>query len=103
MDESELPMSFDPDFLLMLDVGAHEEDSKSRVVDRYECAWWAGRKPQDSSAVEILNQSCLGRCLECKGTLQSPSVPLPPAPASFRDLHPTSARCSPLSPLPWYS
>ena len=45
----------------------------------------------------------ISELVNCKGTLQSPSVPLPPAPASFRDLHSTSACCSPLSPLPWYS
>ncbi|KAF8815456.1 hypothetical protein BYT27DRAFT_7249119 [Phlegmacium glaucopus] len=63
LHEDDLPIAFDPDFLLTLDIGAHENDNESRVVSNYERSWWKGRKPRDLVVVEILDESCLDRCL----------------------------------------
>ena len=55
--EDQLPISFNPDFLMMLDIDMSDKDNKSRIVNQYERAWWNGRKPQQ------LDLSSIDRCL----------------------------------------
>jgi hypothetical protein len=60
-NEDELPLDYDPEFLLTLDTGGQEN---SMIVACYELSWWTGRKPRDLDAVEILNASTVSKCLQ---------------------------------------
>ena len=64
VDEKMLPLNFDQDFLLMLDIGAHNDDNDSQVVKKYERSWWIGKKPRNLDLIEILDKSSITRCLE---------------------------------------
>ena len=64
LHEDQLPIDFDPDFLLTLDIDASDKDNKCRLVDRYECAWWNEKKPRTLDRANILDQSSLTRCLD---------------------------------------
>ncbi|KAF8804423.1 hypothetical protein BYT27DRAFT_7025902, partial [Phlegmacium glaucopus] len=88
LQQDDLPIPFDPEFLMMLDIGAHESDNKSRVVEKYNRAWWNGRKPRSLAIAKILDHSCLPKCLHmhkiqlastCRGEIvDCPQVPAKP-------------------------
>ena len=61
--EDQPPISFNLDFLMMLDIDMSDKDNKSRIVDQYERAWWNGRKPRQLDLSEILDKSSIDRCL----------------------------------------
>ena len=63
VDEDELSLTFDYDFLMMLDADLSEQHIYCRIVDNYECAWWNGRKPRSLDLAQVLNRSSLARCL----------------------------------------
>lgn len=95
LHEDQLPVTFDTDFLIMLDVDVCDNDNNSRVVNRYECEWWKGRKPRSLDLVEILDASSVSKCLEVHQTeLASirngdhPDIPHP----SFNSTMPTPPR-----------
>jgi hypothetical protein len=92
LSEDDLPVPINPGFLALLDVDARERHDKGRVVDRYDCSWWTGRRPQDLSTVECLTEETLMRCLEFHREqlgegqdIATPAHPtrlaMPPAPA----------------------
>ncbi|KAF8811073.1 hypothetical protein BYT27DRAFT_7253203 [Phlegmacium glaucopus] len=96
---NDLPIPFDPEFLTMLDIGAHDKDNKSRVVTKYEYAWWNGRKPRSLAMAEILDHSSIQKCLDlheiplastCRGVVLTypPAVrgPTMPVPANVRNV-----------------
>ena len=59
-----LPLSFDAGFKDTLDIGAHNNDDKSKIFKKYELSWWSGCKPRDIDDVEILKGSTLQKCLD---------------------------------------
>lgn len=59
-----LLLDFDHDFLLTLDIGAHDDEKKGWVVKKYERAWWIGKNLRNLDLVEILDKSSINRCLE---------------------------------------
>jgi hypothetical protein len=59
-----LPLTFEASFKDTLDIGAHNNDNKSKVVDKYELSWWSGRKPRNIDNVEVLKGSTLQKCLD---------------------------------------
>ena len=64
LDEKDLPVSFDIDFLMTLDTDPAEQNSICKLVQTYECAWWKARKPRDLDHAVILDKSTLNICLE---------------------------------------
>jgi hypothetical protein len=64
LQQDDLPIPFHDDFLMTLDIGAHQKDNNSRVVGKYDHAWWNGRKPRSLDLVEILNLSNITDCVD---------------------------------------
>ena len=64
LQQDDLPIPFHDDFLMTLDIGAHKKDINSRVVGKYDFAWWTGRKPRSIGLVEILNFSNILDCID---------------------------------------
>lgn len=92
LSEDDLPVPIDPGFMALLEVDARERNDRCRVVDKYDCSWWTGRRPQDLNTVEYLSAETLMRCLEFHrdqlgkdqdiATLAHPHpLAMPPAPA----------------------
>jgi hypothetical protein len=74
LQQEDFPIPFHPEFLATLDVGAHGKDNRSRVVSKYERAWWNGRKPRSLANANILDRSSLEKCLDIHKTeLEKPS------------------------------
>ena len=63
IDEDQLSLTFDHDFLMTLDADLTEQHIYCRMVDNYECAWWNGRKPRSLDLAQVLDRSSLARCL----------------------------------------
>ena len=64
IDEDQLSLAFDYDFLMMLDADLSEQHHiYCRIVDNYECAWWKGRKPRSLDLTQVLDRSTLAQCL----------------------------------------
>jgi hypothetical protein len=64
LQQDDLPIPFHPDFLMTLDIGAHETVNNSGVVGKYELSWWAGRKPRSLDLAQILDLSNIIDCLD---------------------------------------
>jgi hypothetical protein len=64
LDEDDLPMSFDIDFLTTLDTNLAEQNSLCKIVQKYECAWWKERKPRSLEGAVIFDISSVDICLE---------------------------------------
>jgi hypothetical protein len=64
LDEDDLPLAFDLDFKLMLDVDPSFQHSLCKLVDVYSSAWWKRNKPRSLDLADILEVSSFKRCLE---------------------------------------
>jgi hypothetical protein len=64
LDEDDLPMSFDIDFLTTLDTNLAEQNSLCKIVQKYECAWWKERKARSLEGTVIFDLSSVDICLE---------------------------------------
>ncbi|KAF8809697.1 hypothetical protein BYT27DRAFT_7093990, partial [Phlegmacium glaucopus] len=79
LHEDALPLIMDPSFLATLDMGAHEKESKSKIVSEYEHQWWSSQKPRDLGTVKILNKSTVQECLnhyreQCSSPIETANV-----------------------------
>ena len=64
LHEDQLPIAFEADFLMMLDIDVGDEENKSWPVEYYDHAWWNERKPRDLDSSEILDALSIDKCLE---------------------------------------
>ena len=64
LDETELPIPIDDDFLSLLDSDLAEQNYVCSLVEKYECAWWIGRKPRNLDLADTMKWSSMGRCVE---------------------------------------
>jgi hypothetical protein len=97
IDEDQLSLTFDHDFLMTLDADLTEQHIYCRMVDNYECAWWNGRKPRSLNLAQVLDRSSLARCLAAhRDQIQqpfstnsfSPATPATPATSSSSQIPP---------------
>lgn len=58
--EESLPIKFEPDFLLTMDIGSPE----TPAIAKFENAWWKGRKPRTLDLANILDSKSLQACLD---------------------------------------
>ena len=68
LEERELPVTFDNDFMLTLDTNLAEQNRACRMVRNYKCQWWTARKPRDLDLASILDKSTLDECLDTHDT-----------------------------------
>jgi hypothetical protein len=64
LEEDQMPIGLDREFLMMLDADLSEQNVDCQIVDEYECAWWKGRKPRSLDLALVLDRSSLDKCLE---------------------------------------
>jgi len=65
LNEHDLPVSVDIDFLMTLDTDIPSQNYYCRLVDKYEYAWWMSRKePQSLDEVEILDKYSMAKCIQ---------------------------------------
>ena len=64
LTEDMLPIGLDLDFLTTLDSDLSTQHSLCRIVNKYECAWWTGRKPRDLDLAEVLDRSSIEKCID---------------------------------------
>ena len=63
LNEEILSLSFDPDFLLTLDLDFSEQHKTCQIVQQYNSSWWTGKKPRNLDWADVLDISSLERCL----------------------------------------
>ena len=65
MNEHDLPVSVDIDFLMTLDTDIPSQNYYCRLVDKYEYAWWMSRKePESLDEVKILDKYSMAKCIQ---------------------------------------
>jgi len=86
LDEDDLPLAFDLDFKMMLDVDPSFQHRLCQLVDVYSSAWWKRNMPRSLDLAELLDASSFKRCLEThKKQLADPedtTSVIPPIPTS---------------------
>jgi hypothetical protein len=55
LDEDQLPIGMDRDFMLTLDSDLAEQNSHCRRVDKYEKNWWIRSKQKDLDSVKVMD------------------------------------------------
>ena len=61
--EGQLPLSFNINFLKLLNSDILLQDIIGRTVENYQCAWWTNDKPTDLDLADIMDYSTLTKCL----------------------------------------
>jgi hypothetical protein len=64
LQEDQLPVGFDYDFMLSLDADLSVQDSRCRLVENYHNDWWNRRKPRMLEMASVLDSRTMDRCLE---------------------------------------
>lgn len=64
LEEADLPIGFDLDFITTLDTDLAEQDPMCKIMDKYECAWWTQRKPRNLDSADVLDRSSFDKCLQ---------------------------------------
>lgn len=64
LDEHQLPIVADDDFLMTLDADLSVQDNICQIAEHYDCAWWDKRKPRNLDTAEILDKYTMEKCLE---------------------------------------
>lgn len=64
LEENDLPMGLDRDFLMTLDSDLSFQNPICQIVDEYDCAWWNGRKPRSLDLAKVMDRSSVFDCLE---------------------------------------
>jgi hypothetical protein len=82
--DDDLPLNFDSGLLSTLDIGAHTNDNKSKIVGSYEHNWWTGRKARDLKNVQKLDASTVLSCLDHYKQQLSLSTPVVGSGSNYR-------------------
>jgi hypothetical protein len=64
LNEVDLPLPFDIDFLMTLDSDLSLQNNICQIVEKYECAWWNSTRPWSYDQAKILDNSSLEKCLQ---------------------------------------
>jgi hypothetical protein len=55
LDEDQLPIGVDFDFLSLLDSNLSQQHTICKIVNKYECQWWTITKVRSLKSAEILD------------------------------------------------
>ena len=64
LHETDLPIPIDNDFISLLDSDLAEQNYVCRLVAKYDCAWWIGRKPRIIEMAETMKSTSMARFVE---------------------------------------
>jgi len=100
LDEDDLPLAFDLDFKMMLDVDPSFQHRLCQLVNVYSSAWWKRNEPRSLDLADILEASSFKRCLETHkqqlADAEDTTSVIPPIPTSPKSPPPhTSANSCP--------
>ena len=102
LDEDQLPIGMNRDFMLTLDSDLAEQNSHCRRVDKYENNWWIRSKQKDLDSVKVMDRSSMDRCLETHfeqlfGARQTPfdiaAMPLGPYSIQLESSSESQSKC----------
>ena len=96
LHKSQLLISFDSDFLFMLDINVSDKDNKCQIIEKYELAWWNERKPPDLDAAEFwMDHHLTDAWISTKGSFLPPKMVMSVSSPPFqicRQCHPYQLR-----------
>jgi hypothetical protein len=95
LDEDDLPLPFDLDFKIMLDVDPSFQHRLCQLVDVYSSAWWKRNKPRTLDLADILDASSFRRLLDTHkeqlADAEDTTWDIPPIPTSPKSPPPHSS------------